>query len=297
MIEDYKIYLELERKLSPETIASYLSDIQMFLKYLDKNKIDVKDLDHEIIQDYATFISNLNVVAKTLQRKYSSLRNFNKFLISERIIKSDFTSQLEFPKLSEKLPNYLTVEEVDLLLDFELKKKNDFRNKAMLELMYSSGIRVSEIINIKLNDINLEHMSVKIRGKGSKDRIAMFGEYARDCIYDYITNIRKDFLVKKDSEYLFVNIHGNKVSRQSYWKIIKSIAKKQGIRPEGVSPHVIRHSFATHMIENGAQLRILQEMLGHSDISTTQRYTHLNVKYLEEKYNEVFENVDLEGDE
>lgn len=297
MIEDYKIYLELERKLSPETIASYLSDIQMFLKYLDKNKIDVKDLDHEIIQDYATFISNLNVVAKTLQRKYSSLRNFNKFLISERIIKSDFTSQLEFPKLSEKLPNYLTVEEVDLLLDFELKNKNDFRNKAMLELMYSSGIRVSEIINIKLNDINLEHMSVKIRGKGSKDRIAMFGEYARDCIYDYITNIRKDFLVKKDSEYLFVNIHGNKVSRQSYWKIIKSIAKKQGIRPEGVSPHVIRHSFATHMIENGAQLRILQEMLGHSDISTTQRYTHLNVKYLEEKYNEVFENVDLEGDE
>lgn len=297
MIEDYKIYLELERKLSPETIASYLSDIQMFLKYLDKNKIDVKDLDHEVIQDYASFISSLNVVAKTLQRKYSSLRNFNKFLISERIIKSDFTSQLEFPKLSEKLPNYLTVEEVDLLLDFELKNKNDFRNKAMLELMYSSGIRVSEIINIKLNDINLEHMSVKIRGKGSKDRIAMFGEYARDCIYDYITNIRKDFLVKKDSEYLFVNIHGNKVSRQSYWKIIKSIAKKQGIRPEGVSPHVIRHSFATHMIENGAQLRILQEMLGHSDISTTQRYTHLNVKYLEEKYNEVFENVDLEGDE
>ncbi len=297
MIEDYKIYLDLERKLSPETVNSYVSDIRFFLTFIEEANVKVESIDFNVVNDYVRLISSMNVSAKTLHRKFSSLRNFNKFLIGEKVTKNDFTSQIEFPKLGEVLPNYLTVEEVDLLLDFELKNKNDFRNKAMIELMYSSGIRVSEIINVKLNDINLEHLSVKIRGKGNKERIAMFGEYAKDCIYDYLHNYRKEFLKKCDSEYLFVNVHGKPVSRHSFWKIIKTIAKKQGLNADGISPHVLRHSFATHMIENGAELRVLQEMLGHSDISTTQRYTHLNIKYLEEKYNEIFEGIDLEGDE
>lgn len=297
MLKDYKIYLELERKLSIETVNSYVSDIKFFLSFIEKINVPIEKINFEVVNDYVSFISSLNVSAKTLHRKFSSLRNFNKFLIGEKIIKNDFTSQIEFPKLGETLPNYLTVDEVDLLLDFEMKNKSDFRNKAMIELMYSSGIRVSEIINIKLNDISLDHLSVKIRGKGNKERIAMFGDYAKDCIYDYLSNYRNEFLQKRDSDYLFVNVHGSPVSRQSFWKIIKTIAKKQGLRAEGISPHVLRHSFATHMIENGAELRVLQEMLGHSDISTTQRYTHLNIKYLEEKYNEIFEGINLEGDE
>ncbi|MFV0424713.1 MAG: tyrosine recombinase [Bacilli bacterium] len=297
MIEEYKVYLELERKLSIETVSSYVGDINIFIAFLNRLSIEISEIDYEVINEYITFISNLNLSAKTMHRKFSSLRSFNKFLVREKVVKNDFTSQIEFPKLGELLPNYLTVEEVDLLLDFEVKNKNDFRNKAMLELMYSSGIRVSEIINIKLNDINLEHLSVKIRGKGNKERIAMFGEYARDCIFDYLSNYREEFLKNKNSEYLFVNIHAKQISRQSFWKIIKSIAKKQGLRAEGISPHVLRHSFATHMIENGAELRVLQEMLGHSDISTTQRYTHLNIKYLEKQYNQVFEDIDLERNE
>lgn len=297
MIEEYKVYLELERKLSIETVSSYVGDINIFITFLNRLSIEISEINYEVINEYITFISNLNLSAKTMHRKFSSLRSFNKFLVREKVVKNDFTSQIEFPKLGELLPNYLTVEEVDLLLDFEVKNKNDFRNKAMLELMYSSGIRVSEIINIKLNDINLEHLSVKIRGKGNKERIAMFGEYARDCIFDYLSNYREEFLKNKNSEYLFVNIHAKQISRQSFWKIIKSIAKKQGLRAEGISPHVLRHSFATHMIENGAELRVLQEMLGHSDISTTQRYTHLNIKYLEEQYNQVFEDINLERNE
>ncbi len=295
MIEDYKVYLKLERKLSQETVSSYTGDIKFFLEFIDKLNIKIQQVNYDVVNDYIKYIASLNISSKTLHRKFSSLRNFNKFLINDKVLKNDFTSQLEFPKLSETLPNYLTVDEVDLLLDFNLANKNDYRNKAMLELMYSSGIRVSEIINIKLNDINLAHLSVKIRGKGNKERVSMFGEYARDCIAEYLSKYREQFIKQGDSEYLFINIHAKPISRQSFWKIIKSIAKKQGLKAEGISPHVLRHSFATHMIENGAELRVLQEMLGHSDISTTQRYTHLNIKYLEEKYSEVFEGIDLEG--
>lgn len=297
MINSYKMYLELERKLSKETVESYGIDIALFIKFLEKIEIELAEIDYRVVEKYLTFLSTLNLSAKSLNRKYSSLRNFNKFLIREKVVKSDFTSQIKFPKLSETLPNYLTVEEIDLLLNFETKTKNDYRNKAMVELMYSAGLRVSELIRIKLNDISLEHLSIKISGKGNKDRFAVYGEYARDCIEDYLLNYRDKFLKTSSSEYLFVNIHSKPISRQSFWKIIKVIARKQSINEKGVSPHTLRHSFATHMIENGAKIRVLQEMLGHSDVSTTQKYTHLNVKYLEEKYNEIFEAVILEGDD
>lgn len=295
MLTNYKVYLELERKLAKETIDAYINDIEKFIKYLQFESIKINTISKEHATEYIKFIST-GLSSKTIHRKISSLKSFNKFLINESVIKYDFTSHLTFPKLEKLLPNYLTIEEVDQLFGFEIKSKNDVRNRTMLELMYSSGLRVSEIINLRLNDINLIHKTIKVIGKGSKERIVLFNEYTKEYLENYLNSCRDLFLKGRPCDYLFVNIHAKPISRQSFWKIIKQIAKKQGMRPEGISPHTLRHSFATHMLENGAQLRVVQELLGHSDISTTQKYTHLNVKYLEDKYNQVFEDIDLEGD-
>ncbi len=297
MIADYEVYLKLERNLSLETVNGYLSDIRLFLEYATHQNYDVKSLDSELVSSYINYLASKHLSAKSISRKISSLKSFNKFLVNESVTKNDFSSQLTFPKLGKTLPNYLTSEEVDLLLDFELRNKGDYRNKAMIELMYASGLRVSEIINLKLNDINLDHLMIKVRGKGDKERLVFFSEYACDCLKTYLHSYRNSFLKDKRSDYVFVNIHAKPLSRQSFWKTIKSIAKKQGISQEGVSPHTLRHSFATHLLENGAELRVVQELLGHSDISTTQKYTHLNVKLLETKYNEVFENLELEEED
>ncbi len=295
MLTNYKVYLELERKLAKETIDAYINDIEKFINYLHFESIKISSISKEHATEYIKFIST-GLSSKTIHRKISSLKSFNKFLINESVIKYDFTSHLTFPKLEKLLPNYLTIEEVDQLFGFEIKSKNDVRNRTMLELMYSSGLRVSEIINLRLNDINLIHKTIKVIGKGSKERIVLFNEYTKEYLENYLNSCRDLFLKGRPCDYLFVNIHAKPISRQSFWKIIKQIAKKQGMRPEGISPHTLRHSFATHMLENGAQLRVVQELLGHSDISTTQKYTHLNVKYLEDKYNQVFEDIDLEGD-
>ncbi len=297
MLDDYKIYLQLERKLADNTVDSYLNDIRFFLDFLNSRDVSVESLKSDDVSEFISYISLTNLSSKSLSRKISSLKSFNKFLISEKIIKNDVTSHITFPKVGRTLPNYLTVEEVDSLLGFEVKSKSDYRNKAMIELMYASGIRVSEIINLKMNDLNMLHFTIKVHGKGSKDRIVMFGDYAKESIEEYLNVYRDQFLRGKSSEYVFVNIHARPISRQSFWKIIKGIAKKQGLHSEGISPHVLRHSFATHLVENGANLRVVQELLGHSDISTTQKYTHLNVRYLEEKYNNVFGELDLESDE
>lgn len=297
MISDYKVYLQLERNLSNETVSSYINDISFFLQYLEECKVDIKDVSLDESMGYINYLAQNHLSAKSISRKISSLKSFNKFLVNESIVISDFTSKLSFPKLEKSLPNYLTVEEVDLLMSFDLKTKNDYRNKAMLELMYSSGLRVSEIINLKLNDLNLDHLMIKVNGKGDKERIVFFNEYSRECLNEYYLNYREEFLKGKRSNFVFVNVHGKGLSRQSFWKTIKAIARKQGIHEEGVSPHTLRHSFATHLLENGAELRVVQELLGHSDISTTQKYTHLNVKLLEAKYNKVFKDLDLEDED
>ncbi len=294
MIKQYEIYLKLERNLAIETVNGYINDINLFLKFLEKIGISISCVDHDITAQYIRFLASRKLSSKSISRKISSLKSFNRFLINEAIIKNDFSSQLNFPKLEKVLPNYLTSQEVDKLLDFSLKSKNDFRNKAMIELMYASGLRVSEIISLKLNDVNIDHMMIKVRGKGDKERLVFFSDYACEFLNVYLHKYRDEYLKGRNSEFLFVNIHAKPLSRQSFWKIIKSTAKKQGINPNGVSPHTLRHSFATHLLENGAELRVVQELLGHSDISTTQKYTHLNVRLLEANYNKVFEDLELE---
>ena len=188
------------------------------------------------------------------------------------------------PKLSKTLPKVLSVEDIDNILNIKLETKYDYRNKAILELMYSTGVRISELINIKIHDLNINNCTLKVIGKGSKERIIPVGDYALKYTEIYLNNYRHLFN-KNNSDYLFLNPSGNKLSRQAFFKTIKKIALEKNIKVD-FSPHTLRHSFATHMLENGADLRTIQELLGHSDLSTTQIYTNISNKFIEDNYNE-----------
>ncbi len=294
MLNGYRVFLELEKRLAKHTVDAYMLDIKAFMTYLESKSIKVNELSREIVSKYMEELSDSKLSARTIHRKISTLKSFNKYLVYEKVIDDDVTSQLIFPKLPRTLPNYLTVEEVDLLLHFNVKNKSDFRNKVMIELMYSSGLRVSELLGIKLNDINIQHNTIRVTGKGTKDRIVMFSDECADLLQEYLSVYRGQFLKQRECEFLFVTSRARQITRQAFWKSLKTLAISQGIRAQGLSPHTLRHSFATHILENGADLRVVQELLGHSDISTTEKYTHLNIKVLEEKYMNIFESVELE---
>jgi len=191
---------------------------------------------------------------------------------------------IEIPKIKKSLPKTLSFEEINKLLDIKLNDKYSYRNKAMLELMYSSGLRVSELVNVKIHDIDSESCIIRVMGKGSKERIVPLGDYAIKYIDIYLKEYRNKLIKKEYNDYLFLNNHGKKMTRQGFFKIIKNLAKQQKIKVE-FSPHTLRHSFATHLLDGGADLRSIQEMLGHSDISTTQIYTHVSKELLKENYN------------
>ncbi len=294
MLNDYETYLKLEKRLASHTVESYMLDMKNFEAYLIEHNIKLENLTQVDVDEYISMVASSGISARTLHRKISTLKSFNKFLVHERIITKDVTSQLVFPKLPKTLPNYLTVDEVDLLLNLEVRNKSDFRNKVMIEMMYSSGLRVSELLRVTLNDINLDHQSIRVTGKGSKTRIVLFSVQSLDLIKEYLEVYRPQFLKGRDSEYLFISSRAKSITRQAFWKSLKEVARRQNIRPSGISPHTLRHSFATHMLENGADLRVVQELLGHSDISTTEKYTHLNTKILETRYLSAFEDIELE---
>ena len=207
-------------------------------------------------------------------------------MLKYKIVKKDVTIYIDRPKMKKRLPHILSIEDVDKLLNIQLKDPYDYRNKAMLELMYGTGLRVSELINITLNDLDFTNSFVKIFGKGSKERIVPLGEFSIKYIKLYL-NERSKLLNKKDSKYLFLSSRGDRMSRQGFFKILKKLLLEQGIDKE-VSPHTLRHSFATHLINSGADLRSIQEMLGHSDISTTKIYTKISMETATNEYNEYF---------
>jgi integrase/recombinase XerD len=206
-------------------------------------------------------------------------------LIRENISSINPLENIKQPKIEKKLPSYLTVSEIDKLLDIPLNNAYDYRNKAMLELLYATGIRISELINLRISDIDFDNDFIRIVGKGNKERIVPFNDISKDYLLKYIEDYRKVLLKKKDSEYLFINNLSRQISRQGFFKILKEICSKQGIN-KNVSPHILRHSFATHLLNNGADLRIIQELLGHSDLSTTQIYTEVLNEKLKNDYNE-----------
>lgn len=283
-INEYRQYLIVEKGLSKNTIIAYISDLKKFSIYLNDsfqfNKIE--ELSKEHIRLYLKELGKTNTSA-SITRKLVSLRMFFNFLIKEKIIDVNIISDFDLPKINKKLPVILSTTEMQEIL--ETIKINDHiscRNRCMLELMYATGLRVSELINLNVSSINLYMGYIKVIGKGDKERIVPIGEIAKTILDIYLNQYRDKF-IKKESSLLFFNNHGNKLSREEFYIILKQVINKTSINKK-ISPHTIRHSFATHLLENGADLRSIQELLGHSDISTTTIYTHISNQKIKNEY-------------
>ena len=279
---DFSSYLLIDLVLSENTIKSYEFDLQSFFTFLDEREIAVKDVNKSDLQQYLAHLYDLGLQTRTVSRHLSTIRAFYSYLVIDGQVKVSPCELIESPKLPKNLPTVLNLAEVTTLLDsFNGQTVFDIRNKAMVELLYATGVRVSELLNLDLEDLYLEMGFVRCMGKGSKERIIPIGEVATEALEVYLRGSRRMLLKdKKQTNALFLNKLGTRMSRQGFWKILKQQAEVAGIRKE-LSPHKLRHSFATHLIENGADLRIVQELLGHADISTTQIYTHISKSHLQ----------------
>lgn len=266
----YLDYLQFERKLSKNTILSYQDNLNRFETFIEGKSI--KEVKRNDIEAYLKF--NDKMSEKSRAHYLTVLRNFYQFLVYEDLVDINPCETIKMPKITKSLPHYLTEEEIEKLLSFPLNTPFDYRNKAMLELLYATGIRVSELVNLKLNNIHLEEDLIRVLGKGSKERISPISTICEKYLRIYIEEYRNTLLKNKTSEYVFINNFGNPITRQGFFKNLKQIAKEQGIEKE-ICPHILRHSYATHLLSHGADLRIIQELLGHSDISTTEIYTHV----------------------
>jgi integrase/recombinase XerD len=278
IVQDFIYYLQAERGLSPNTVESYKNDVVSFLK---KTKKNVKNMTKEDIERYLHSLDSSNFSTATIARKTSSLRMFFLFWVGEGLIEKTPMNNIQSPRMEKRLPEFLSADEVTKLIesvngDF----KYSIRDKAILELLYGCGLRVSELLNLKKEDLFLKEDFIRVKGKGSKERIIPLGDKAKKALIKYI-NEERPILDKKNSTYLFLTRRGNKLSRMGMWKRFRNYLAKSGIRKK-CTPHTLRHSFATHLLERGATLRTVQLLLGHSDISTTQIYTHVDRNYLRE---------------
>lgn len=279
-------YLSVERGLAQNTLFSYERDITQYLQFLEKSGIvTLTDSSKVHISNYLMKLKQLGRASATLSRTMVSIRAFYQFLVRERMLEHDPSLHMETPKLEKRLPKVLTVQEVETLLEApQTSTPNGMRDKAMLEVLYATGIRVSELISLDLQSVNLGMGFIRCIGKGSKERIIPLGRIASQYLSSYIESMRPRLLKKsKAEEALFINHLGTRITRQGFWKIIKRYAMEAHIVKE-ITPHTLRHSFATHLLENGADLRAVQEMLGHADISTTQIYTHVTRTKMKEVY-------------
>jgi len=289
LAEQFLNYLSVERGLARNTISSYQTDLKKFSSFLkEKGETLVDNVTREDIREFLMDLKNKKLSVNSIARNLVSIKSFFKYLVNERIIKDNITAVLESPKLWKKLPDTLSIKEVDkIILKANFKSKQGIRDRAILEVLYGTGMRVSEAVNLKLRDINFEVGFLKCKGKGQKERIVPFGGKAQTAIRQYLKKARPDFILKKrDVPEIFLSRLGRPISRVSIWKMIKTYTRKANIK-KNITPHTLRHSFATHMLEGGADLRIVQELLGHADISTTQIYTHINkdrLKSIHHKY-------------
>ena len=271
----YKIYLKTIKKFSDNTIDAYIHDL------LKLKKFTKKDLIKTTKSDLEKFNKTLNELdPKSKARVISSIKSFYKYEMIKGNVCENISNVLIIPKFKKSIPDILSVEEVDKLLDIEVIDHISARNKAMLELMYASGLRVTELINLKPNDVDLENNTVRTMGKGKKERIIPIGDYATVAVKNYLYNYRPD---NKKCDYLFLNNHYNQMTRQGFFKVMKKLLLEKGINIK-FSPHTLRHSFASHMLSNGADLRTIQELLGHSNISTTEIYLYVNSKEIRKNY-------------
>lgn len=282
-INDFLNYCVFEKGLSDKTKESYLNDLKVYKEFLGKRLItSVDDITNDDIKD---FLKERNPLEETttIAHNLTVIKNFHTYLLKQNITSSNPSEFIERPKLRKALPKTLSIEDIDKLLDIPLNSLFDYRNKAMIELMYGTGLRVSEIVNLTVNDIDLSNCLIRIMGKGSKERVVPLGEYSIYYINLYLEK-RRQMLKGRPCDKLFLNNHGTGMTRQGFFKNLKALLHEKGLNEE-VSPHTLRHSFATHLINRGADLRSIQEMLGHSDISTTKIYTRVSDDKVKDDYN------------
>jgi integrase/recombinase XerD len=282
-INGFKAYLQLEKSLSANSIEAYLHDVAKVTQFLEVQGLDLgpDKLELHHLQSFLKWITELGMSARTQARVISGLKAFYHYLLLENIVRADPTELLESPKIGLRLPVTLNVHEIDQLIGkLDLSKPEEQRNKAMLETLYGCGLRVSELVNLKISNLFFKDGFIKVTGKGNKERLVPIGSIAQSEISYYISNLRPHVQVKKGNEdILFLNRRGSALSREMIFMIIKRLAVLAGIKKR-ISPHTFRHSFATDLVENGADLRAVQEMLGHESITTTEIYTHLDRDYL-----------------
>lgn len=283
LINDYLDYILLEKGLSKKTKESYEFDLKLFKNYFQD--CDIKKIKEGDILKYLEFLnSEKGLLPRSIERHLTTLRGFYKYLVKTDNIKNDITQNIDNLKIGKHLPSVLTVSETNQLLDIELDNPFNYRTKAMLEIMYGSGLRVSELVNLTLNDFDLYNDTILINGKGNKQRIVPLGDYAKEYLIKYL-EVRHQLLKKKNGNpnQIFLNNHGKPITRNGFNFLLNNILKEKGINKE-VTPHTLRHSFATHMLDNGADLRTIQELLGHSDIVTTRIYTHIAKNKIKDNY-------------
>lgn len=289
LLEQFRAYILVEKNFSQYTAKAYASDVMSFLIWLEET--NVSSVDYNKIREYLRFIHKYNYKKTTIARKISALRTFYKYLYRERVVEANPVSSITAPKREKKLPKFLDKDEIEQILNnVNIENPAGFRNRAILELLWATGMRISELSGLNFGDLNLEHNEIKVFGKGSKERIVLISERAKSYIQRYIEHARR--LVAKDfppppqdeDSPVFINNTGYRLNSKTIRNVINSIVDKISL-PKKVTPHMFRHSFATYLIENGADLRVVQELLGHASISNTQIYTHISTKHLTDTYN------------
>lgn len=289
LLEQFRAYILVEKNFSQYTAKAYASDVMSFLIWLEET--NVSSVDYNKIREYLRFIHKYNYKKTTIARKISALRTFYKYLYRERVVEANPVSSITAPKREKKLPKFLDKDEIEQILNnVNIENPAGFRNRAILELLWATGMRISELSGLNFGDLNLEHNEIKVFGKGSKERIVLISERAKSYIQRYIEHARR--LVAKDfppppqdeGSPVFINNTGYRLNPKTIRNVINSIVDKISL-PKKVTPHMFRHSFATYLIENGADLRVVQELLGHASISNTQIYTHISTKHLTDTYN------------
>lgn len=286
-IDSFIKYLAVERGLADNTMESYYRDLKYWEKFLKQNQItNLAEVDEHLIILYLMNLKQEGKAVTTVSRHLASIKTFYKFLLGENIVASNPTSNLETPKTGMRLPQVMTEDEVERLLQQpNLNTPMGIRDKAMLELLYATGLRVSELVSLDIDQVNLDVGYLRCMGKGSKERIVPIGSVATEYLKLYLQKSRTRLAKRNSLNALFLNHLGTRLTRQGFWKILKKYVQEAGIKTN-VTPHTLRHSFATHLLEHGADLRAVQEMLGHADISTTQIYTHVTQTRLKQVYNE-----------